>query len=301
MIRRIELTDVQNVPTAGNAPATYWQLPTGVRIHLAWARIRLAAATRLEDVAEYIELVIGSKFNRQLSPNRWHDLLTLDGAGYGLRNNEPEQDVYIPWQFSEPYRETGAAKVNYALDLVDGVNAQIRVKFRANAAAALPVVIRAGAIVEDLDDVRRQINPATGKPAVNYDGNGVPYLAKYYQIGTNPGGTEPDLDSQLSPVTRGRLVSLTLYNPATTGSVDRSVLKVGDTEIWDRYKADNDFELDYFGAVARAGRMDLVTDFLDRQNDAQAITKLKLRMQSAAGMTGGLTAVAKVWGPADGE
>jgi hypothetical protein len=300
----IELTDVQNVPTAGNAATTFWQLPTEARIHLAWARVTLAAGTRLQDVCEYIELAIGSKFQRQLTPNEWHDLLTLDGAGYGLRNNEPGQDVYIPWQFTEPYRETGSAKVNYALDLVRGQNAFIRLKFRANVAANLPVIVRAGAIVEDLNEVRKVMIPdGNGKvrPAVNYDENGTPYLSKYYEIGTNPGGTKPDFDAQLDPITKGRLVSLTLYNPVTTGTVDRSILKVQGTEKWDRYKQDNDFELDYFGAVARAGRMDFITDLLDRQNDALPISKgaLKLRLESAAGMTGGLTAVAKVWGAAD--
>jgi hypothetical protein len=45
-IRFLELTDVQNVPVAGNAATTFWQLPTGVRVHFAWARVTLAAATR---------------------------------------------------------------------------------------------------------------------------------------------------------------------------------------------------------------------------------------------------------------
>lgn len=297
-----ELTDLQNAPVNGQRTLSYYKLPSNRRIHFAWIRLALPAGKVAQDVIETIDLLIGTKVQRQLTPERWHDLLTLDGAQYGIRGDGvPGGEIYIPFQFSEPYRETPTAKENYALDLVSGVPASIRLQFRDN--AAQPTIVRAGAIVEDLDEVRRDPRRIDdkGRVMVNYDKDGVPFLAKYYEVGINPGGTKPDLDTQLDPIKRGDLISLTLYNPLTAGSVDRSILKLSNNDVWDRYKADNDFELDYFGITARAGRMDLITDILDRQSDALDIqgADMKLRLESAAGMTGGLTAVAKVHGLAD--
>lgn len=294
MLPRIELTDVQNAPVANTASTTYFKLPDNLRIHLAWILLQLPAGKTLEELCQYIQLTIGSKESRQLTPVRWDELLTLDGPNYGLQGNVPGGLCYIPFQFTEPYREGARAKDNYALDLVSGVFAAIRLKFNAN--ANQPAIVRAGAVVESLDRVR-----ARGADQVNYDKDGRPFLAKYYEIGINPGGSNPDLDTQLDPITRGRLVSLSLYNPLTTGSVDRSVLKLSGSDAWDRYKADNDFELSYFGATPRAGRMDYIADIIDAQNDAVPMAKgaVKLRLESQAGMTGGMTAVAKVWGVAD--
>jgi hypothetical protein len=288
----IELTNQKNIP-GNNAPGTgYYELPGGYRYHTCFKRFGLPAGKVASEVFDFFQLRVGSKLSRQLQPNLWDDLLSLDNPRYGLQGNVPGGNLYVPFQFTEVDRETGAAKTNYALDVVEGQTVRIETVFKAN--AAQPTLTRAFAMVEPLSQIPRDL--------WNVTPDGKPVIAKYTQTSLSPGGSDFDLDTDVEALDEGRLISLTLYDPATTGNIARTVLKIDGADKWDRYKADNDVELAYHGFTVRAGEMTLITDLLDKQSDAWnlgAKKSLKLKIYSDAAMTGGMKAVAKVWGAAE--
>jgi hypothetical protein len=286
----IPLTELKNMPSNNAAGNPYYTVPTGVRIHLAWMLLSLPAAKRLNDVVERFQLVLGDKLQRDVDINKADDLLTLCGPQYGFQGDTPgNAKCYVFWQFSEPDRESGIAKENYALDMPEGLIGKFQLKLRAN--AAHPTILRGGVVQEPLEFVPRGLR--------NLSERGLPVIAKYKQTDLNPGGTSADLDTQISALNQGGLMALSVYNPATAGVITQAVMKIDNRDKWNVYKEDNDAILKYFGMNPRGGVIDLVPDLLDKQNDAWdmgAKRAFKFNIQTDVAMTGGQTIVAKVWG-----
>lgn len=284
----IPLTDLQNGNPAANAAGLpYYDIPQDYRIHLAVILMQLPAGKKVADVVDRLQLKLGTNLQRDLQPNYWDDLLTIDGPQYGFKGDQPGSLVYVPFQFTEPVRETPIPKENYALDMPLGLTGAFQVKLKAN--AAHPTIVRAFMVAE----------PLAGIPvgARNLD-RGLPVLAKYRQTDINPGGTTADLDTQIQALRVGRLMHMSLYDPLTTGKITEVDLKLDSVQKWSTFKADNDYILEYFSQTARAGVMSLVPDLMDKQNDAWdlgAANKFQLKITADAAMTGGMTVVTKSW------
>lgn len=284
----IPLTEIKNQPAGGAPGVVYYLLPGGLRIHLAGMLLSLPAGKLVEDLVDRVQFRLGTNNQRDLQPKYWDNLLTLDGPQYGFQGNQAGSAAcYIPWQFSEPTRETPVAKTNFALDLRAGEVAAIALKLNAN--VTHPTVTRGFILAEPLEGVRGPLNRSA---------RDLPTLAKYKQTDINPGGTSSDLDTQIQALKSGRLISAQIYDPVTTGAVTEMSLKIDSADSWAAFKGDNDFLMRYFGLNPRAGIIDVVPDLLDDQSSAWNMSnanKLQLNIKSAAAMTGGVTVVTKTW------
>lgn len=199
----------------------------------------------LNQIVDKFKIKIGTKVQREITPDRLQHLLLLNGengsAQYGIQNNVAGEQIDVPIWFFEPWRKSYAAQRSMAWPTGDIPDDGFIIEIDIADTAHASVDIRATAYYD---------NPV--------DGNGVPMpmraISKWYDEDVQVNG--------LTPTYKGlervdNLQSLSFFDE---GTIDKVEFIVGNTTIREVYRQDNKSDLIGLGMTPDDDWFDIVFD-----------------------------------------
>jgi hypothetical protein len=289
--RRIQLRNVQNVDFSKTALI---ELPVGPRYHQIVLQVGYASGTNTIAGAAAqlgeIRVKANGRVQRTMSVAQLNALNNANGAAYvpftgEVPNTAP--GVCFPIFFAEPWRQDAADMDRLAWQTRNWTSFQIEVDVPAAIASATAgsLTLLAWAIVDDFYDEKNPVQP----------------IVKWVRHAVAAAGLVQDISTIDR---RDWLQQVSIYDPSTTGTVNKVTLRVDGNILHELTAAANRSVNFQNGMVPVATRYDLVLDhdgLLSSAVNLNGAKDLTFTVEAVAGtaMTGSLTAIVQRIGSPD--